>query len=183
MQDEVIISLYFKRAEEAITATKDKYGRLLVSLAYGILQNTEDAKECENDTYLKTWMSIPPQKPAFLRAFLAKITRNLALDAYEAKQAQKRGGGELPVILDELAEILPDQTSLSVSRDLRDELNGFLADLKPEARYLFMRRYWFGDSIEALAERSGYGLSKVKMSLSRARKQLGERLEKEGYLR
>ena len=92
MQDEVIISLYFKRAEEAITATKDKYGRLLVSLAYGILQNTEDAKECENDTYLKTWMSIPPQKPAFLRAFLAKITRNLALDCYEAKQAQNVAG-------------------------------------------------------------------------------------------
>lgn len=183
MQDEVIISLYFKRAEEAITATKDKYGRLLVSLAYGILQNTEDAKECENDTYLKTWMSIPPQKPTFLRAFLAKITRNLALDAYEAKQAQKRGGGELPVILDELAEILPNQASLSASRDLRDELNSFLASLKPEARYLFMRRYWFGDALQALAERSGYRLSKVKMSLSRTRKQLGERLEKEGYLR
>ena len=181
MQDEVIISLYFKRAEEEITATKDNYGRLLVSLAYGILQNTEDAKECENDTYLKTWMSIPPKKPAFLRAFLAKITRNLALDCYEAKQAKKRGGGELPVILDELAEILPD--ALLETSDLRDELNGFLASLKPEARDLFMRRYWFGDSIEALAERSGYGLSKVKMSLSRARKQLGERLEKEGYLR
>ena len=183
MQDEVIISLYFKRAEEAITATKDNYGRLLVSLAYGILQNTEDAKECENDTYPKTWTSIPPKKPAFLRAFLAKITRNLALDAYEARQAQKRGGGELPVILDELAEILPDQGALLETSDLRDELNGFLADLKPEARYLFMRRYWLGDSIEALAERSGYGLSKVKMSLSRTRKQLWERLEKDGYLR
>ena len=183
MQDEVIISLYFKRAEEAITATKDNYGRLLVSVAYGILKNTEDAKECENDTYLKAWKTIPPKKPKYLRAFLAKITRNLALDAYEAKQAKKRGGGEIVAVLEELAEILPDQGALLETSDLRDELNGFLADLKPEARYLFMRRYWFGDSIEVLAEHSGYGLSKVKMSLSRTRKQLGERLEKEGYLR
>ena len=105
------------------------------------------------------------------------------MDAYEAKQAKKRGGGEIVAVLEELAEILPDQGALLETSDLRDELNGFLGDLKPEARYIFMRRYWFGNSIEALAERSGYGLSKVKMSLSRARKQLGERLEKEGYLR
>ena len=178
MQDETIISLYFKRAEEAITATKDKYGRLLVSIAYGILKNTADAEECENDTYLKTWASIPPKKPAFLRAFLAK-----ALDAYEAKQAQKRGGGEIPVILDELAEILLDKATFSETSDLAEGLNAFLADLKPEASYLFMRRYWFGDSLQELAERSGYGLSKIKMSLSRSKKQLGEKLEKEGYLR
>lgn len=183
MQDETIISLYFKRAEEAITATKDKYGRLLVSIAYGILKNTADAEECENDTYLKTWASIPPKKPAFLRAFLAKITRNLALDAYEAKQAQKRGGGEIPAVLEELAEILPDKATFSETSDLAEGLNAFLADLKPESSYLFMRRYWFGDSLQELAERSGYGLSKIKMSLSRSKKQLGEKLEKEGYLR
>ena len=102
---------------------------------------------------------------------------------YEAKQAQKRGGGEIPAVLEELAEILPDKATFSETSDLAEGLNAFLADLKPEASYLFMRRYWFGDSLQELAERSGYGLSKIKMSLSRSKKQLGEKLEKEGYLR
>lgn len=92
------------------------------------------------------------------------------MDAYEAKQAQKRGGGEIPAVLEELAEILPDKATFSETSDLAEGLNAFLADLKPEASYLFMRRYWFGDSLQELAERSGYGLSKIKMSLSRSKK-------------
>ena len=93
MEDRQIIDMYFQRLEDAIVETKNKYGRLLVLVAMGILKNMEDALECENDTYMKAWNSIPPQKPNILSAFLSKITRNISLDRYDAMHAEKRGGG------------------------------------------------------------------------------------------
>ena len=165
MEDQKIIALYIQRAETAISETKNKYSRLLLSISYGILKIMADAEECENDTYLKTWNAIPPKQPENLPAFLSKIVRNLSLDRYDSLHAEKRGGGEVPVVLEELSELM----------------DSFLHTLKPESRNIFMRRYWFMDSVSEIAEESGFGLSKVKMSLSRTREQLKLFLEQEGY--
>ena len=184
MDDNTIIELYFGRSEEAIRETKGKYGRMLLSIAFGILKNQSDAEECENDTYLKTWNAIPPARPSVFSAFLSKITRNLSLDRYDEIHAQKRGAGEIPLVLDELSECIPaggDIFDQLAEKELTDLINGFLSELNPEARNIFMRRYWFGDSLPEIAARGGIGLSKVKMTLSRSRKALKAVLEKEGY--
>lgn len=183
MDDRVIIELYFKRAESAIAETRNKYGRMLKSIALGILRNMEDAQECESDTYLKTWETIPPVRPDVFSAFLSKITRNLSLDRYEYIHAKKRGSGEIPALLDELAECIPSQGSeYADEMALREILDVFLSGLKKDARVIFMRRYWFGDSVAEIAEGYGCSTSKVKMSLMRARKNLKALLEKEGYM-
>ena len=182
MEDQKIIALYFQRVETAITETKNKYSRLLLSISYGILKIMADAEECENDTYLKTWNAIPPKKPENLPAFLSKIVRNLSLDRYDSLHAEKRGGGEMPLVLEELSEVLPDKGTIpGESNALSELIDTFLASLKPENRNIFMRRYWFMDSVSEIAEESGFGLSKVKMSLSRTREQLKLFLEQEGY--
>jgi len=182
MEDRAIVALYWKRAETAILETKKQYGRLLRSISRGILQNEEDAEECENDTYLRAWDTIPPKRPEKLSAFLAKITRNLSLDRYDAKHAEKRGGGEVPLLLDELAEVIADEAAFPAdTEDLSEVLNAFLGGLKPNARTIFLRRYWFGDSVQEISARSGFGESKIKMSLLRTRQSLQEALEKEGY--
>jgi RNA polymerase sigma factor, sigma-70 family len=182
MDDRAIIALYWKRAETAILETKKQYGRLLLSISRGILRNEEDAEECENDTYLRAWDTIPPKRPEKLSAFLAKITRNLSLDRYDAKHAEKRGGGEVPLLLDELAEVIADEAAFPAdTKDLSEVLNAFLGRLKPDARTIFLRRYWFGDSVQEISVRSGFGESKIKMSLLRTRQNLKEVLEKEGY--
>ena len=182
MEDQKIIALYFQRAETAISETKNKYSRLLLSISYGILKIMADAEECENDTYLKTWNAIPPKQPDNLPAFLSKIVRNLSLDRYDSLHAEKRGGGEVPVVLEELSEVLPDKGAIpGESNELSELIDSFLARLKPESRNIFMRRYWCMDSVSEIAEESGFGLSKVKMSLSRTREQLKLFLEQEGY--
>lgn len=183
MEDRLIIDLFFQRSERAIAQTQEKYGRMLCTIAYGILRDREDAKECENDTYLKTWNSIPPAKPQVFSAFLSKITRNLSLDRYDEKHAAKRGGGEFPLLLDELAECLPDERDpyrAIEEAQLTDQINVFLTGLSRDARNIFLRRYWFGDTLQEISEETGFGLSKVKMSLLRSRKELKKVLEKEG---
>ena len=182
MEDRAIVALYWKRAETAILETKKQYGRLLLSISRGILRNEEDAEECENDTYLRAWDTIPPKRPEKLSAFLAKIICNLSLDRYDAKHAEKRGGDEVPLLLDELTEVIADEAAFPAdTEDLSEMLNAFLGRLKPDARTIFLRRYWFGDSVQEISARSGFGESKIKMSLLRTRKSLKEVLEKEGY--
>ncbi len=182
MEDRAIVALYWKRFESAITETEKQYGRLLRSISRGILKSEEDAEECENDTYLKAWNTIPPKRPDKLSAFLAKITRNLSLDRYDAMHAEKRGGGEVLLLLDELAEVVSDEKAFPADTEgLSEVLNTFLGSLKADARNIFLRRYWFGDSVQEISERSGFGLSKIKMSLLRSRQGLREALEKEGY--
>lgn len=184
MDDQAIIDLYFSRSEHAIDETQSKYGRMLRSLSYGILRSWQDAEECENDTYLKAWNAMPPTRPRVLSSFLSKITRNLSLDRCDEIHALKRGAGEVPVLLDELSECIPDtsggaEESLE-AQELTDLINRYLGSMKSDARNIFMRRYWYGDSIREIADRSGYSLSKIKMSLSRSRKGLKALLEKEG---
>ena len=183
MDDRQIIELYWARSERAIAETDLKYGKMCCRIARNILKNSEDTEECVNDTYLKVWSVIPPKRPVNLPAFLGKITRNLALNKYERRTAEKRGGGEVSVALDELAECIPDPNSverLVDNRFLSDKLNLFLEQLPAQTRKIFLRRYWELCSIHEIAEIYGISESKVKVSLFRTRGKLRAFLEREG---
>ena len=183
MDDKQIIDLYWARSESAIAETGKKYGKLCHRIAFNILANAQDSEECVSDTYLKAWSVIPPKRPVKLSTFLGKITRNLALNRYEKYAAEKRGGGEVPVALDELTECVPDPNSVEQMVDGRilvDKLNVFLEGLPVEARKIFMRRYWEVCSIQEIAEIYGISESKVKVSLFRTRGKLRSFLEQEG---
>ena len=182
MEDSAIIDLYFARSESAISETQTKYGRMLMSVSMRILRNTEDADEAVSDTYMKTWNSIPPTRPNVFSAFLTKIVRNVSLDKLDSMNAAKRGAGEIPAVLDELEECIAD-SRIPVpgeGMELREILNSFLEKEKPEARKIFVRRYFFGSDVKEIAEKYGIGESKVKMSLARSRERLKACLEEEG---
>ena len=183
MLDQEIINLYLERSEQAITQTDMKYGKYCHSIARRILADEQDSEECVNDTWLHAWNAIPPQIPQILRAFLGKITRNLALNCYESRNAQKRGSGETQVCLDELAECLSGNDPLDQMADrmaLTQCLNQFLGGQKSQDRKLFVRRYWYMVPVRELALEFGFSESKVKMKLLRMRNHLKEALEKEG---
>lgn len=183
MEDQQIVDLYWERSEAAISETAQKYGRYCRCIAFNILRNDEDSEECVNDAYLKAWNDIPPHRPAVLKAFLGKITRNLSLDRYEKLNAKKRSGGQMPLVLEELRECLPasDNTeSIIEEMALTDILNRFLASLSSERRKIFMRRYWYFSTVREIAAEYGMSESKVKMSLLRSRNALKNLLIREG---
>ncbi|MBQ8893299.1 MAG: RNA polymerase sigma factor [Clostridia bacterium] len=182
MDDQRIIQLYWDRSEKAITATAAKYGRYCHYIAYNILRNDEDAEECVNDTWLNTWNTIPPQKPRRLQAFLGKITRNLSLNRYEKRTTEKRGGGEITLILDELSECIPAEQGSKIAEELAftDLLNRFLDTLSPQDCKLFVRRYWYMSPIKELTRDFHISESKASVTLFRTRKKLRTYLEKEG---
>lgn len=183
MEEKDIIELYWARSECAIAETDQKYGKLCYRIAFNILANRQDSEECVNDTYLKAWSTMPPKRPRKLSAFLGKITRNLALNRYEKNTAEKRGGGEVPAALEELAECIPDPVSVESAVEnsiLVDRLNAFLEGLPAEPRKIFMRRYWQVCTIQEIAQLYGISESKVKVSLFRTRSKLRSFLEQEG---
>lgn len=142
MEDKDIMALYFARSERAIGETQEKYGRMLQSIALGILRSRPDAEECENDMYLQTWNRIPPTRPSVFSAFLSRITRNLALDRYDKLHARKRGGGEVPLLLDELSECIPDRSSDEDpvgEEELIRIIDQFLSGLNRESGVIPMR--------------------------------------------
>lgn len=184
MSDREIIALYFARSEEAIRETAKRYGRYCFSIARNILSNREDREECVNDTYLSAWNAIPPHRPERLETFLGKITRNLALKRWESAHAQKRGGGQIPLALDELRDCLPDREN-ELDRAMDEDtisslLNTFLAALPEAARRIFLMRYWYLYPIKAIATEMQASESKIKMTLMRTRNELKIFLEKEG---
>ena len=181
MNDLHIIELYFARDEQAIRETDVKYGRLCNSIAYNILHNREDSEECVNDTYLGVWNAIPPTRPSSLMAFVCKITRNLSLKRLEARERQKRSHATL-VSLDELSEVLADE---SIPSGVGDEeigrlISDFLRNEKEDVRNVFIRKYYFFDSIGDIASRYSFTESKVKNMLHHTRKKLKDYLIKEG---
>ena len=183
MDDKQIVDLYWTRSERAIEETEEKYGKYCYSIAYNILYNTQDSEECVNDTYMQAWNSIPPQRPHFLSSFLGKITRNLALNKYKYYAAQKRGLGKVNIVLEELSECLPSQKD--TEKILEDKfvveiLNKFLEKQKPKIRKIFVRRYWYLDSIKEIANDYRISESNVKMTLIRTRNSLKDYMEKEG---
>ncbi len=184
MEDCKIIELFLDRNENAISETEGKYGRYLSKIAYNILFDAEDSEECVNDTYMKAWNAIPPQKPKVLSTFLGKITRRLAIDVFRRKHAEKRVNSEFSASLSELDECIPDNFSTEnkfEENELSESINRFLSSLSKEKRDIFVCRYFYSDSIKEIASFFGTNESKIKSSLFRIRKALKEHLEKEGF--
>jgi len=181
MDDKQIIDLYWRRSENAIAETENKYGRYCRSIAYNILNSVSDSEECVNDAYLKVWSAIPPQRPEKLSVFLGRIVRNLALDRCKYNTREKRGSGQMPLVIDELAECVSDNTR-NVIDDMVivDCMNSFLDSLPEMTRIIFMRRYWYFSSIREIAKDYSISESNVKTTLLRARRKLQQFLEKEG---
>lgn len=183
MEDAQIIDLYWQRNEDAIQETDQKYGNYCNRVAYNILGDHEDGKECVNSTYWKAWNAMPPHRPRVLIAFLGKITRNLALNIFEKRSAQKRGCGQVFLALEELEECIPDPTAENYSvenADLAKIFNSFLAGLPDEKRKIFVSRYWGMSSVNEIAFMYDMTEGKVKTVLRRTREQLKRYLEQEG---
>lgn len=183
MEDKRIVELFFERSEKAIEESEKKYGRYCHSVAFSILGSEQDAEEVVNDTYLRAWNSIPPQRPTKLGAFLSRIARNLSLDRYDARR-KDRENLAFEHTLEELAECLPDTSRNSMSDEvaLRDAVNSFLASLDEKTRIIFMRRYWYMMPIARVAKLSRESESNVKTILFRTRKKFKEHLRKEGIV-
>lgn len=181
MEDGKIIELFWNRDEEAITRTDQVYGGRLQGLAERIVRCREDAQECVSDTYMKAWETIPPQRPDYLYAYLAKICRYFAFGRLDWKNAAKRKA-EIVVLTQEMELCLPDNSRerLAESKEIARSMNRFLEGLSLENRLIFMRRYWFCDSVAEIAQRYQISQSKVKTRLHRLRNQLHAHLEKEG---
>ena len=183
MEDRQIIDLYWARSEAAIAETEKKYGRYCHYIAYQILYDDEDAKEIVNDTYLKTWNTIPPQRPDPLKPYVGMISRQLALNTYEGQHTQKRGG-QVPLVLDELSECIPandDGADIGESVALSDALNRFLWALPQRTRNIFVRRYFYISPVAEIAKDFQMKESNVTMHLLRTRKKLAQFLKKEGF--
>lgn len=184
MEDSQIVALYWQRNADAVSETAKKYGAYCFTVAEHILKNVEDAEECVNDTWLRAWNGIPPQKPGVLRLFLAKITRNLALDRFQAQNAEKRGGGEIALVLDELEECAGGGTDTEAeyqAKELRECIRRFVRTLPEREGNVLVRRYFFAESAAEIAGRYGLTENHVMVILSRTRKKLREHLIKEGY--
>lgn len=182
MEDEEIINLYWSRSENAISETDKKYGRYCNYIAYNILQDKEDSKECVNDTFLNTWNAIPPKKPTILKAFLGKITRNLAINQYERKKAKKRGG-TIEVVLEELEECISDNRSIENEIEyssLVKYINDFVENLSKDKRKIFLERYWYLSSIKDISSKNKLTQSNVRIILLRIRNQLKDFLKERG---
>ncbi len=181
MEDRDIIELYFQRDERAITATAMKYGKLCLKIANNILGDEHEADECVNDTYYGIWRAIPPERPNCFRAFAAKIARNSSLRRLKRKNANKRTCEAL-ASLDELEEIIADKSEHNEieDRELGRIISDFLYTEKEESRNMFLRKYWFFDSISDIASRFGCSEAKVKSALFHTRGRLREYLIKKG---
>lgn len=181
MDDLMIIELYFARDEKAITETDIKYGRLCFTVAINILGNDEDSDECVNDTYLSVWNKIPPTRPNNFMAFICKITRNLSIKRLDYNKARKRSPESI-VSFSELEDVLPDN---HIAPDVENAeigklISEFLNREKPDSRAVFIRKYWFFDSVSDIAARYSFSESKVKNMLYHSRKKLRDYLRKEG---
>ena len=181
MEDSIIIDLFLARNEDAIRHTADTYGRRLFALADNILKNDQDAEESVNDTYMRSWDTIPPQRPRHFFAYLAKICRHFALDKLDWKSAVKRKA-EVVSLTQEMETCIPDETREREldSRELGRILDAFLRTLSDENQMVFLRRYWYVDTIAEIAVRYGISESAVQMRLIRTRSKLAEYLAKEG---
>lgn len=183
MEDEQIIELYWSRSERAVAETDARYGKYCYAIAYNVLSSKEDSAECVNDTWLGAWRSMPPKRPSCLAAFLGRLTRNLALNRWRSRRAEKRGGGQLTLALEELGECAAARNEVENVEDralIVSVLDRFLASLPKRDRMVFVRRYWYFSPVAEIAKDYGLSQSNVKMSLSRGRDRLRQALEREG---
>lgn len=182
MDDSKLLDLFWNRDENAICEMDVKYGSYCRKIAMNILTIPEDAEECISDTWLKAWENIPPERPKKLKAWLGKVVRNTALTIWQKNHAQKRYGG-MELMLDELAEIIPSAEiteSIIDAHDLGTVINGWLRDLAPEDRNLFVRRYWYGYSVKELSAEFRISAGNLSQKMYRLRKDLKGKLEKDG---
>ena len=184
MDDNGIIQLYWDRNDQAINATSEKYGHYCKAIAKNILNNEEDAEECVNDTYLNVWNSMPTHWPEHLATFLGKITRNLSFNKYKRNHTQKRGSGEITLVLDELTDCVSDIDNVEQiidRKELAKAISSFVKGLSIEKRNIFVRRYWYADSVSDIARDYGMLQGTVSKTLERIRKQLKAYLTERGF--
>lgn len=179
-----IIELFNRRDEKAISLAASRYGRYCTAVAMNILGNAQDAEECLNDTFLKAWENIPPAKPDNLPGYLAKITKNIALNRYRSTHAEKRGSGSVDSVYEELSECVPDKNSIERSyehKELIEAINMFLAKLAADKRDMFVLRYWYCMSVSEIAARVGISENRAAVELFRIRKKLIKHLQRKGF--
>lgn len=180
MEDAQIIGLYWSRNEAAISESSAKYGHMLKRISFNILLSHEDSEECVNDTYGKAWDTMPPHKPDSLAAYLGRITRNISINRWHKNHAKKRGGAD--VLLSELSDCIPSPKSIEAEIEvsaLAEVISKWLYSLPQDDRVLFMRRYWFGDSLSSLAAECSTTPNKLAGRIYRLRKKLRSAFEKE----
>jgi len=185
MEDSRIVELYWTRSESAIEETATKYGKYCYAIASNILANAEDAQESVNDTYLGAWNSMPSHRPAVLSSFLGKITRRISIKKWQEKYAEKRGGGEIVLALDELADCIPSEQSVENELEIAElskAIDDFVMALPMTERRVFICRYWYLDAISVISQQFGFSQSKVKSMLHRTRHKLLLHLKKEGVI-
>ena len=183
MQDAEIIELFFERSEQAIGELAQAHGGAVSRVAYNILGNPRDTEECVNDTWLAAWNTIPPERPSPLRTFVCRIARNLATKRYHANKAWKRNS-LYDVVLDELAECIPDKSTVENeldAKELASAIDSFLDTLSYPDRFLFMRRYWYSDPLEDISAAVGLSYGAVSVRLHRIKGKLKTYLTKEGF--
>lgn len=184
MEDHEIIQHFWERDESAIRETLQKFGSYCRSIARGILNNHEDSEDCVNEALMRAWEAIPPKKPQSLCAFLGRITKNIALDRIRASHSEKRGGGELALVYEELDEIIADARSVeddTERREMMSEISRFLRKSKENDRRAFVLRYWYCRSVDEISRELGIKEENVYVILSRTRVRLRDHLRKEGY--
>ena len=184
MEDSTIISLFFERSEQAIDELNRKYGAAVKKTAANILHDRLDVEECVNDTYLRVWNNIPPHVPNPLAGYVCRIARNLAVNRYHSNRAEKRSGN-YALVLDEMEECIPSGANVETEYDAKElgaAINRFLSTLEPKDRFLFVRRYWYADSIADLAVMTGSSANQISVRLFRLREKLRRTLLKEGFL-
>ena len=184
MTDLQIIDLYWCRSEDAIAESDAKYGSYCFAVSNNILSDALDAEECVSDTWLRAWSAMPPERPDKLKLFFAKITRNLSIDRLKAKLAQKRGGGETELILEELEQCIASAGNVETAyivKELGSCINQFVRRLPERDGNLFIRRYFYGEDLETAAGRYGVTAHNAAVILSRVRQKLKRQLEQEGF--
>ena len=185
MQDEALVELLFAREERVLPEVQGKYGAYCLSIARGILCDEGESEECLNDTLLQLWRSVPPQRPRSLRAYIGRLTRNLAISRWRKNNALRRGGSQLPLALEELGECVdggqtPDQAL--EKKTVVALLNRFVRSLPETERYIFLRRYWYLDSNQAIAGQLRTTPGRIASQLLRTRRKLRRALREEGIL-
>ena len=183
MEDKQIVDLYWQRSEMAISETNLKYGRYCHTISYNICGTDEDAEECVNDTWFRAWNLMPDQRPTVLSVFLGRITRSISIDRIKTKNRIKRGGGEVPLVLDELEECIPGGTGPEQAleeKELQAAIGRFVSGLPASEKKIFILRYWYLESIPNISNKLCYSRGKIKSSLFRTRRKLLAYLQEEG---
>jgi len=185
MDDQAIVQKIWDRDEDGVADAKKRYEDYCIYIAFNVLHDRQDSEECFNDALLAAWRSIPPHRPENLKAYLGKLVREIAISRWRKNSRQKRIPSEITQSLDEIAEIVSggDLDAELEEAELSRQISKFLSSVSETKRNVFIRRYWYYDSVESICKRYGFGKSKVLMMLKRTRDDLARHLKKEGFIK